>query len=504
MIKIADNLVSLFLKNAKDTACWKGYKQVGKKNKGGKQVPNCVPVAKAAAIKLSENTPTNPGLWSQAKSKARAKFDVYPSAYANGWAAKWYKDNGGGWKKTKKKSEGSSKQSNLDRWFKEDWVDISKKDESGKHPPCGRSDADEKSGYPKCRPSKRVSEETPETTKSMSKEEKTKAVAQKRRAEAKPREGKKPHMTSHAEKKAYGVEDDYFYTDRYLDGGDIWGMSKQDAIAYTKLLADAASKRNLRLSFYADRNLENSMTPQKAIKMLSAARDQDLQGYDNPKLPYYKVVERGSGLPSYLGPVNETPIDYSDLPEQEAFAALQKAQQQAKPKKTKKKASSLSSESIVDVPIRCTPGFGCKRYLTPNEAMEVEQAQSKIMPNYLATDADPISSQMSSPTWSALGHGALGALLGAGLGAGVGKLTDNNIPISATAGGLAAGLGGGLYGYIVRELNNKKLKALIEELPVGADIGDIDVYSDPRLKQHLARDLQRQLVRRGLMNNVTM
>ncbi len=27
----------------KDDPCWKGYKMVGKKNKGGKQVPNCVP-----------------------------------------------------------------------------------------------------------------------------------------------------------------------------------------------------------------------------------------------------------------------------------------------------------------------------------------------------------------------------------------------------------------------------------------------------------------------------
>ena len=42
-----------------------------------------------------ENIPTNPGLWSQAKSKARAKFDVYPSAYANAWASKWYKGKGG-------------------------------------------------------------------------------------------------------------------------------------------------------------------------------------------------------------------------------------------------------------------------------------------------------------------------------------------------------------------------------------------------------------------------
>jgi hypothetical protein len=29
---------------------------------------------------------------------AKSKFDVYPSAYANGWAAKWYKSKGGGWR----------------------------------------------------------------------------------------------------------------------------------------------------------------------------------------------------------------------------------------------------------------------------------------------------------------------------------------------------------------------------------------------------------------------
>ena len=42
--------------------------------------------------------PTNPKLWSRAKSMARSKFDVYPSAYANAWAAKWYKKKGGGWR----------------------------------------------------------------------------------------------------------------------------------------------------------------------------------------------------------------------------------------------------------------------------------------------------------------------------------------------------------------------------------------------------------------------
>jgi hypothetical protein len=47
---------------------------------------------------LEKNVPTNPALWARAKAQAKAKFDVYPSAYANGWASKWYKSKGGGWK----------------------------------------------------------------------------------------------------------------------------------------------------------------------------------------------------------------------------------------------------------------------------------------------------------------------------------------------------------------------------------------------------------------------
>ena len=39
----------------------------------------------------------NPGLWSKVKSEAKAKFDVYPSAYANAWASKEYKKRGGSW-----------------------------------------------------------------------------------------------------------------------------------------------------------------------------------------------------------------------------------------------------------------------------------------------------------------------------------------------------------------------------------------------------------------------
>ena len=48
---------------------------------------------------MEKNCPTNPQKWSSYKSQAKAKFDVYPSAYANGWAAKKYKAAGGGWKK---------------------------------------------------------------------------------------------------------------------------------------------------------------------------------------------------------------------------------------------------------------------------------------------------------------------------------------------------------------------------------------------------------------------
>ena len=48
---------------------------------------------------LEKNTPTNPSKWSYYKSQAKKMFDVYPSAYANAWAAKKYKAAGGGWKK---------------------------------------------------------------------------------------------------------------------------------------------------------------------------------------------------------------------------------------------------------------------------------------------------------------------------------------------------------------------------------------------------------------------
>jgi hypothetical protein len=67
-----------------------------------------------------------------------------------------------------------SNKGGLDKWFKEKWVDISKTNPDGSHPPCGRSDAT-KGGYPKCRKVKVASK--------MSEKEKKASVQRKRKAE---------------------------------------------------------------------------------------------------------------------------------------------------------------------------------------------------------------------------------------------------------------------------------------------------------------------------------
>lgn len=90
------------------------------------------------------------------------------------------------WFGTKKKSKGSSQP-------KGPWVDICRKVD-GKHPPCGRSDAKDRS-YPKCRAAGVAGK--------MSADEKRRACQQKRRAEKthdKSGTGNKPKMVSHKKK----------------------------------------------------------------------------------------------------------------------------------------------------------------------------------------------------------------------------------------------------------------------------------------------------------------
>jgi hypothetical protein len=74
----------------------KGFSQ--KAHCAGKKKNEIMNIEEKLNLFLEKNCPTDPGKWSASKSAAKSKFDVYPSAYANGWAAKNYKEKGGGWK----------------------------------------------------------------------------------------------------------------------------------------------------------------------------------------------------------------------------------------------------------------------------------------------------------------------------------------------------------------------------------------------------------------------
>ena len=81
-----------------DGVDWKSVEQTRRFNESIKPK---LKVEQKMELFLEKNVPTDPEKWSYAKSQAKKKFDVYPSAYANGWAAKKYKDLGGNWKKEK-------------------------------------------------------------------------------------------------------------------------------------------------------------------------------------------------------------------------------------------------------------------------------------------------------------------------------------------------------------------------------------------------------------------
>jgi hypothetical protein len=53
----------------------------------------------------TRNIPTDPALYARVKAAAKAKFDVYPSAYANAWLVREYKKRGGGYRTVSKGSD---------------------------------------------------------------------------------------------------------------------------------------------------------------------------------------------------------------------------------------------------------------------------------------------------------------------------------------------------------------------------------------------------------------
>jgi hypothetical protein len=74
----------------------KGFSQ--KAHCQGKKKNETMTIEERLNLFLEKNCPTDTEKWAASKSAAKSKFDVYPSAYANGWAAKNYKGKGGGWK----------------------------------------------------------------------------------------------------------------------------------------------------------------------------------------------------------------------------------------------------------------------------------------------------------------------------------------------------------------------------------------------------------------------
>ena len=132
---------------------------------------------------------TDEELHSRAVGAAKAKFKVWPSAYASGYVVQQYKQMykkkhgslGGAFKN----DEGEIHADDLEQWFKEKWVRIGANGEI--MGPCGARE--EKEGKPKCLPEAKA--------QAMSKEERQTIVARKRKADPNPeRKGKAKNVSS--------------------------------------------------------------------------------------------------------------------------------------------------------------------------------------------------------------------------------------------------------------------------------------------------------------------
>lgn len=132
---------------------------------------------------------------------AKMKYKKYPSAYANLHASSVCQgkvaDYGGETRADpeymrKLQNAGDPKDNDLKRWLAEKWVNVCERDSEGNYKPCGRSKSsgNQKSKFPYCRPSIRVSDKTPKTVKELTKAELKKLCLAKR--ELDNEEGKEP------------------------------------------------------------------------------------------------------------------------------------------------------------------------------------------------------------------------------------------------------------------------------------------------------------------------
>jgi hypothetical protein len=152
-----------------------------------------------------KNVPTSPEKWAQAKAQAKAKFDVYPSAYANGWAAKKYKEMGGGWKKA---NESVEIDEDLRKWFdpkhpEGGWKRVNTKGEVVGD--CAREEGESK---PKCMSN--------EKRASLTKKERASAVRTKRKHDSNPeRKGSPINVSNYGKGKISEQKNDVPFSGPY-------------------------------------------------------------------------------------------------------------------------------------------------------------------------------------------------------------------------------------------------------------------------------------------------
>ena len=136
----------------------------------------------------TKQIPTDPRLYDQIKEHVKARVDRSPSAYASGQIVQEYKaamEKKGIAPYINPKPVQPSN-TNLGRWFAEDWVDI----KTGK--PCGSVRAP--GYYPTCRPAKRITSKTPTTVKELTPLQKASMIAQKQDAKKKTVHYKQTHQ----------------------------------------------------------------------------------------------------------------------------------------------------------------------------------------------------------------------------------------------------------------------------------------------------------------------
>lgn len=165
-----------------------------KQTKQAKEYAACLK-AKAAEKKddKKKKNEADDGLCSRGYCTAKLKYKVYPSAYANGYAAQVCSGDRPDLKgqtrptttgKDKGKGKGEQEQSGLRRWFDEEWVNVCEKDKNGEYPPCGRPEAKlQKETYPYCRPRNKLKGTTVKTVGELSEDTRRRMCAKKRDVE---------------------------------------------------------------------------------------------------------------------------------------------------------------------------------------------------------------------------------------------------------------------------------------------------------------------------------